>query len=384
MRKQEIDKDIWRYFFPANPLSKQAEVQAILKPAFKKINLGTYGGMNTDVFYETLLKRGYPVQREEICPEDDDSIGLRMPNFWPVNQSEWALSTAMYYSFYQIKHLSILDDLSSWNPEARQDFGWVSAVEVYDTTKLVGRLRSEKMDFFTTSLTLMECVRYLEGWGIKRLEAYRDYSNEIKAWAQKQAFFDASEWNLGREKSEAFFKEHGRISNVRLCVKEYWKMVLLNKGYNPGDKEIDIVSRAFSKNRNPDIVLIGEGFLDLGKGFVEFDLSKEDVDIEALKRDESKMVFPYNRYKGRVRVYSRREQDNGDHALATAKLAREHHPNAKIILLSYELEERKLFRLVKSDEVKEGMNLEVALAGQAILDAKNEKDYVRQIGECLK
>ena len=131
-----------------------------------KLPILTYGGLNTDILADLLSEEGYQVHQDELCPEDDEDIGLRMPDVWYLNKGAGALSIPMYYSFMQLK-ASVLDGTAfEENKEIVDTFGRVSLIEVYHEKKLFEKLDAEGVKYFSTPRTLTECTRVLEGWDI--------------------------------------------------------------------------------------------------------------------------------------------------------------------------------------------------------------------------
>jgi len=372
MKKRKIDNKITKYEFGFSKLKNKKRVNGILEDAYNSCRIGTYGGLNTDIVFEDLKRKGYSLKREEICPTADDDIGLRMPNFWPINQGKDAMSIATYYNWMQMKETMKKENILDWNKKVRENFGWIGMVEIQDTSKLVKRLKQENIDFFSTPFTLTECARYLEGHKSKRLNFYKEFSEKIRKWAKNQPFYDASEWNLGKEKSGYIYEKLGRPSNVKLCVKKFWENELLNKRYVPSDRELNIVSRDFSNARNPKAVLLGEDFLEL-----EGEFAKYDPKIHNLLEWFSKSEDLWHRIPVKKKASEEKQEKN-------AELLREKYPESEIILLSFDPKMQRPFQLSKNDLKKEDTNLEVVLASMAYLDKLGEKDYVEKLKKELE
>jgi len=371
MKIKEKDHNIFVIEFDKNRrIGDLKEIYECIGELSKEIGLGTYGGVNTDVLYREIAKVGYNIEREEICASDDDDIGLRMPNFWPINFGKHALSTAMYYVKEQMRYTSGFESFPSWNREARKQLGWISLIEIYDINDVLTDLNERRISYFSTPRTLMECVRFLEDWGMDRLGEYRDYSEEIEKWSKKQGFYDRSEWHLGREQSKSLMKQEKRRTNVRLCVNEYWKQVLCDRGFNPNDRELDILSPEYEQQRDPKIVLVGEDFFPLDGRFT------------SNKSDET-ITFKYN-FRDIQHVIPVNTSDPKNTSIANAELLREKYPQAKIGLMTYGNKSGKLFKLIKEDGVKEGPSEEVVYSLMAVLGLNNNINLMGELEKCLK
>ncbi len=334
------------------------------------ISLGTYGGVNTDVLYQKIKESGFEINREEICASDDDDIELRMPKFWPINFGPHSLSNAMYYIKEQMRYTSGFDSFPEWNRNARDQLGWISLLEVYDIEEVVKDLNIRRVDHFSTPRTLMECVRYLEGWRLDRLKDYAGLSNEIEIWAKKQEFYDSSEWHLGRKESKDLMKKKRRKTNVRLCVNKYWKQILLKRGFSKGDRELDILSSTYENERYPKLILVGEDFFPLDGRF---------TDIQG----EQTITFQYN-FKDIRHVVPIKKEDLKNKPLINAKLIREKYPKSNVVLMTYGTGSGKLFKLIKEDGVKEGQSEEVVNALSAITHFSLKPELVGGLEKCLK
>ena len=181
MKIKELEEGLYvAQFDRERKLTSPKSSYQTIQDISKEISLVTYGGVNTDVLYREIKNAGFEIDREEICASDDDNIGLRMPNFWPINFGPHSLSTAMYYAKEQIRYASGFDTFPRWNRSARDNLGWISLLEVYDINEIVRDLNEKKINHFSTPRTLMECARYLEGWELARLEDYVYLSQEIE------------------------------------------------------------------------------------------------------------------------------------------------------------------------------------------------------------
>lgn len=367
-----ITKNIKKYEFEKKEIKNLNFIQKRLEKYINECKVGSYGGVNTDILYEEFKELGYDLEKEEVCPEDDELIGLRMPNFWPINQGGSCFSIAQYYNFIQQKQKMKSENFSFWNKEVRKDFGWVGIVELFNTSNLITRLRKEKYPFFSVPYTLTECMRYLEGHESKRLEMYKDYAQVIFDWAKKQDFFNSKEWFLGKNKSWEIQENSEILLNPKLAVKKYWQEILLNKRYEYSDRELNIVSRDFSFNRNPEIVLVGEDFLEL-EGFAsKYDPIKHNLENWFEKSKNTTTYFPV------------KKRDEKNNQYKNGKILSEKYPDSKIILLSYEPRLEKTFQLSKNNLKKESLEIETIFAAQAYFNEINQKQFVGGLEECLK
>lgn len=372
MNKKNLDSKITRYEFEFTRIKDREKINALLEKVMNLFKIGTYGGLNTDVLYEDLIKKGYNLKREEICPIDDEFIGLRMPNFWPINQGKNAMNIAMYYNWMQMKETMKKENLSEWNREARKTLGWLGMIEIQDTSKLIKRLNNEKWDFFSTPFTLTECARYLEGHDSKRLIFYKEFSENIRSWAKKQSFYDPGEWGLGKEKSKEIYKKFGRPSNVRFSVRKFWEIKLLNNLYNPEDRELNIISKEFSEARNPKAVLLGEDFLELEGMSARYD-----------PRDHN-LIRWFSKSESLWKDVPVKKNSSLEKQEKNAEILREKYPNSEIILLNFDQKIKRAFQLSKNDLKKEKTNLEGVLALMAYLDCIGANNYVEELEEKLE
>jgi len=371
INKTFIDEGIFKYSFAFSKLKDALQAQCLINEINKVLYLGTYGGMNTDILYDEYCQIFSDVKRDEICPTDDEDIGLRMPEFWPINLGNDSLSIAMYYCKEQMRYSSGFNNFPNWNTDIRKKYGWNSIVELFNYNNVYQRIIKEKINYFSTPFTLTECMRYLEGWQLERLNVYKSYALKIFDWAKKQPFYVKNEWFLGRDESRNFIKLNNRITNVRYCVKMYWQNYLLNKPIQLGDKELNIVSRKFSDDRRPEIVLIGEDFFPLKGRFDDNDNSISD-----------KIVFTYNfinRLQHSIPLKHKKDSINNE---GNAILLKKKYPNANIIILSYE-EGNKLFKLIKDDNIKEGISIEIVLSYLSVLDIYGLTDLQIKLIKCI-
>lgn len=311
--------------------------------------VSTFGNISTEILRPQLEKEGFNIEKNDLCFDDDLSLELQMPQTWYVNRGTNAISTAMYYNFLNFKEMAKAGVLFTKNKEASEKYGRIGIVEVYLQNKLEEFLLSNGINYFGTPKTLTECMRVLEGWNIKRvprLKAYVPYANFIKLWCEVHfPGFMASEWGLGENKSNLIFKGTG-TTNVREGLKFFWKNYLLKRKnkIGHGDAEIDVLSEFFYKNRQPDFILIGE------------DVFSEDSKLAPIKFKQFNSPD--------VISVGRSDEKNGKDIL-TAQLSQKLFPEAKIIVFQNN-SPLPNFTMCKLDEIKKGVNREVALIASTL------------------
>lgn len=372
MKIKKISKNIKKYEFEKTKISNLAEAQKKLKKYISISKLGTYGGVNTDILYGKFKSLGYNIEREEVCPEDDELIGLRMPNFWPINQGEYSLDIAQYYNFIQQKQRMKESGFDNWNLDIRKDYGWMGVVEIFDTSKLVKRLKEENHSFFSVPYTLTECMRFLEGHESKRLDVYEKYANVILEWTKKQDFYNPSEWFLGKDESWKIQKSSKKLLNPKFAVKAFWQQELLNKRYDFKDRELNVVSREFSNNRNPDVILIGEDFLEI-----------EGLNAK-YNKDKHNLISWFEKSKNKRTSFPIKKRDAKNNQYKNAVILSEENPESKIVMLSYSPSTEKLFQLSKNNLEKESVNLETIFSAQAYFNEQGYFSFVKGLEDCLE
>ncbi|RMF05195.1 hypothetical protein D6764_05315 [Candidatus Woesearchaeota archaeon] len=248
----------------------------------------------------------------------------------------------MYYNFLQFKSMVKNGKLMKDNFEAGEKFGRIAVLEIYLQPGLEKMLEEENAPYFGTKKTLTECVRVLEGWDLERvprLKSYVQYANEIEAWARDNfADYNRDEWFLGKEKSKDILRSRG-TTNVREAVKAFWQNYLLNKEPRiaEDDVEIDIVWPEFREKRKPDIILVGEDIFNMN--------GEKNINDIVFRTSEKTVRIPM------------REEQN-EKPFINAEFASDMFPSAEVYVVRYKGPVR--FTLTKYDEVKEGVNHEVA------------------------
>lgn len=309
----------------------------------------TFGNMNTDILRPILENEGYEIDSNDLCLEDDLTLGLQMPDTWYLNRSVAAISISMYYNFLNYKEMVKGGVLFTKNKTAFDTFGRIGIVEVYLQDTLEEFLLSNGIDYFGVPKTLTECMRVLEGWDIKRvprLRTYVPYSEYIRLWCRNYyPDFKESEWDLGESKSKMILGGTG-TTNVREAIKFFWKNNLLRKKQkiSMGDVEIDILSRRFYENRQPDYILIGEDI------FTEHETSDH--------------IYFKEFSTGKVHTAFRSGEKN-EKDIATAQMAEKLFPNAKVIILR-NTDPLSNFTMCKLDEIKNGINREVGVIAEVL------------------
>jgi len=311
----------------------------------------TFGDQTTRILHAELSDAGYDTQLTDLCFEDDASIGLQMPETWYLNRGLYAVSISMYFNFLNYKEMAKAGELYSKNADAAKDFGRIAAVEVYMEEDLKSALREHGSTYFGTPRTLTECMRVLEGWDIKqvpRLKRYITYADFVELWCSKNfPDFDESQWRMGKERSKALLREIG-TTNVRQGIRHFWQYHLANRPERiaPEDIEVDIVDPTFHMTRQPRYVLLGEDIF-AGEGM--------DTGAEMVFRSfsETKVVrYPRNFFSNELQR-------------KTATLVRKRFPTATVIMFKNP-PTMPTFTLTKFDEVKEGVNREVAIVAQGL------------------
>ncbi|NQZ85189.1 MAG: hypothetical protein HRU03_05725 [Nanoarchaeales archaeon] len=277
-----------------------------------------------------------------------------MPNVWYLNKGDDCLSIPMYYNFLQLKVKAQDNTLYTENQEIISEFGRVPIIEIYKQDKLESRLKKQGYDYFGTEKTLTEPMRILEGWDLNQVPRLREYvafSNEMESWIQNNCpFYDASKWRLGKEESNRLRAVEG-VSNVRECIKYFWKNHLLHKTpkIDSSDIEIDIIDPRFASQKQPDIVIVGENFLDTHSN---------------PNNASEKINFDYFTDNSRITLPTLTKNDGTD--LKNAKLLTEQYPNAEILVFRNNELSKSRFKLAKYDEVKAGINPELAVVADVL------------------
>lgn len=329
--------------------SEHADIDNVQKQKLFLADKGvaTFGTINTELLKPILEKEGHTVERSDLCLTDDQTLGLEMPHTWYMNRGANAISIPMYYNFLYYKEMAKENTLFTKNASIAEKYGRIGMIEVYLQHELESFLKERNIDYFGTPRTLTECMRVLEGWDIQRvprLKSYVSYARSIKSWCKKYyPEYDEREWNLGEQASNRLLEERG-TTNVRAAIKFYWQKNLLarkNK-IRSGDVEIDILSERFYQERQPAFILLGEDILDSSNN-----AKPENVIKCKTYSDERELVLP-------------RLQDKNDKNIACALAARSLFPKAKILMFNNP-PHMPNFTMCKLDEIKQGINREVAI-----------------------
>lgn len=104
----------------------------------------SYGGLVTDCLADILEQKGFPVQKDEICPDDDDSIGLRMPEVWYLNKGPFALNIPLYYNFLQNKVKVYDNTITKDNMHISAKYGKTALVEIITQKNLVNSSKNAR------------------------------------------------------------------------------------------------------------------------------------------------------------------------------------------------------------------------------------------------
>ncbi len=315
----------------------------------------TFGNLNTDILLPVLENEGYLIEKNDLCLEDDLTLGLQMPDTWYLNRGVGAISISMYYNFLNYKEMAKNGVLFVKNKSAFDQFGRIGIIEVYMQDKLEEFLLINGIDYFGVPKTLTECMRVLEGWDIKRvprLRGYVPYSEFIKLWCKREyPDFKESEWGLGEKKSKLLLKGVG-TTNVRDSIKFFWQNYLQKKKekISFGDIEIDVLSRRFYENRQPDFVLIGE------------DIFSENETLNHIHFKEFS--------SGKI-ITANHSSEKNEKDINTAILAEKLFPKAKVIIFR-NTAPLPNFTMCKLDEIKSGVSREVGIIAETLVSLITE------------
>jgi len=332
---------------------KDVEVDSIQKNLIYLSDNGlcTFGNISTEILRPKLELNNFKIEKSDLCFEDDLSLGLQMPDTWYLNRGSSAISISMYYNFLNYKEMAKGGVLFTKNKDAFETYGRTAMIEIYLQDNLERFLLASDIDYFGTSKTLTECMRVLEGWDLERiprLKSYVPYSEFIKIWCSNSyPNFKKSEWGLGEEISKVILDGRG-TTNVRESIKFFWQNYLLKKDkkISSGDVEIDILSPYFYENRKPDYILIGEDIFD--------------------EKETSQSIVFKEFSTGRLIPAGHSGQKNGKD-LATAELATQLFPEAKIIIFRNTHPMTSNFTMCKLDEIKKGINREVGIIAEVLM-----------------
>lgn len=320
------------------------------------MGLVTFGNNNIQVMQPVLEKRDlFKIEENELCFDDDKSIGLEMPNTWYLNRGTNALSISMYYNFLGFKEMVKDNVLFKKNASAFNHFGRIGVIEVYLQKPLEQFLKVNKMPYFGTPKTLTECMRVLEGWSIERvgrLRSYRTYASFIQEWCRANyPDYNESEWSLGEVRSAELFAQK-QTTNVRKAIMFFWKNYLLNKSreVTPGDIEIDVLSPDFYHKRKPDFVLVGN---------------------DIFTQEQTNSFIQFKSYSSDQTFFANRELEHNGKDLVTAEMLEQQFPDSKIIVFRNP-NGLPNFSMCKLDEIKQGINREVAQIAEVLVSFINK------------
>ena len=296
-----------------------------------------------------LKKQNLTIESSDLCLEDDLTLGLQMPDTWYLNRGVGAISISMYYNFLYFKEMAKQGVLFTKNQEAFSQYGRIGIIEIYSQNKLEEFMLANGINYFGTPRTLTECMRVLEGWDIERiprLRSYVPYSEFIRIWCKDfYPGFRKSEWGLGQRMSNLILEGTG-TTNVRESIKFFWQNYLLKRPQkiSAGDVEIDILSRKFYENRQPDYILVGE------------DIFTEEA---------SKSIITFREFSTNRIISASHSKEKNEKDMATALLAQQLFPGAKIIIFRNN-KPLPNFTMCKLDEIKKGINREVGVIAEVM------------------
>ncbi len=311
-------------------------------------NVLTFGDTNFRVLERFFLEKGYEPQSLDLCLDDDRSIGLEMPETWYLNKGKHALPIATYYNYLNFHGIVENKNLETFNARITKEYGRVACIEVYFEEELKRFLGSHNIKYFGTPRTLTECVRYLEGWDIKkypRLKGYATFSKFIEFWSRvNYPYFNIKEWYLGKEKSNQLNKSG--LTNVREAVRFFWENYLLNtrKDISVEDVEIDILGGdVFHNIRQPKLILMSEDLF-----------SDENSDCEIFGNLTKRL--------SKEKIFLSKEKN--DFARRNARVARTLYPNATIVLIENDASSLRNFSLI--NPIKQSLNRDVVIATKVL------------------
>jgi len=234
----------------------------------------TYGGLNSDLLFNSYLANGYNVSRATVSEVFDTQLELVMPEVWYLNGGPHLLNTPIFFNKVQLGNENKKEQKEA-NQEFAKEVGYFGLVETFFRQKTLTRFAEDSIKAFSVIKTLPECVRVLEAniyedilKGRYNSGRYRyrlipyvpaalHYYNLIKQNKEKIADYDQEIFFKGMAVNQQIIKAEG-TSPVRRCFVDLWKNVLLEQGIDPLHSEIIVTGTKFANNRQPDFVLIGD------------------------------------------------------------------------------------------------------------------------------
>jgi len=343
MRTKSIDKNIAKVVVEKDDYNLDDYCDNLIFLEAK--NILTFGDTNYRIFERFFTENGYNPESLDLCLDDDKSIGLEVPQTWYLNKGKHALSIAAYYNYLNFREIVENKSLTTFNKKIADEYGRIACIEIYLEKELKLFLDFHKIEYFGTPRTLTECVRYLEGWNIKkypRLKGYATFSKFIELWSKTNfPYFNADEWYLGKEKSIQINKTGG-VTNVRKAVRYFWQNYLLKKHryLSDEDVEMDILGGIkFRDIRQPKIILMSEDLF-----------SEENSDYEIFKNSTRKLS------EEKIHI----SKSKNDYPRKNAEIAKILYPDSLIVLIENDEKIHRNFSLMNS--VKQSLNTDVVVA----------------------
>lgn len=228
----------------------------------------SYGGINADVLYHAGKQTGEsaPSAKAEICPKEDEVLGLHMPFVWYFNSKGYKMGTAMYYNNIQLRKLD-------QNPEAninfRQLFGTVCFVECYSIEKLREFAQRHNFTIFSTPFDLVNTIRFI----VRSLDYLKEVDfgeSDSKFLKFIDKFLDFTATKTQQSKEHVYsdlnkMEVSERFRFLLQSAKSFWQQILIPKGIDANDEEILLaagentptVLRNLGVSRKPCIVFMG-------------------------------------------------------------------------------------------------------------------------------
>lgn len=229
--------------------------------------LAAYGGINHDILgprIQSLAQEmNIPFGQSEICPEEDEALGLHMPKACFFSQMPGSVSMAMWYASLQAAQYRA----DPANMAVRDRFGTVSIVECYDIEGLKRFAEFNGYGAFSAPHDQVFTARLIAEHG---LDMPMDVSGAHQQFAQEIVAYLATKTN---KSSDKYIQELLKIpseSKERVLyllrqMRSYWQEVLLPRGIIRIDEDIILIDQQddrpsednLAHKRKPLVVCIG-------------------------------------------------------------------------------------------------------------------------------
>lgn len=234
--------------------------------SFLRGNVLTFGGLNTDLFYPQLKRlaqrQGQTLIRPELCPDEDEAIGLLIPHAWYFSQNPHALGVAMWYVDYQTN----VQPTIAAEASIIGDYGLVSVIECYRRDDLTAFARQPGYIAFSVPYDLVQTARHITRHIEDLAQATSDdrYLDFIRSVISNTA-------NRQTQQPEDIVKgltsldETARQRAVLEMMRNYWQDILVPRGIVLTDEDVVIVDQVPNRpetetldyTRRPFLVFIG-------------------------------------------------------------------------------------------------------------------------------